>query len=153
MTQIDLSPRHDRFPDAVLSTREQEVVDAVVRGLRSREIAEVLGISVVAVESRIRQALRKLGLRRRTALALLYAGVEPPAAPPVVDRVAEDERLLLMALAEGSTVGEAAGVALMSPRTAERRLHRLRTELGATTTTQVIRLVLAPSGFGADDAR
>ena len=46
-----------------LSFREREVVDAIVSGLRPKEIARDLGISNRTVESHIEHARTKLGAR------------------------------------------------------------------------------------------
>lgn len=64
---------------AVLSPREQEVLQLVRRGFRNREIAEALSVSIPTVKAHIRSILRKLNLRSRTEAALLPP--EPPAAP------------------------------------------------------------------------
>lgn len=70
-----------------LSPREREVAGLVATGRTNREIAAELYLSVKTVEKHLSAALRKLGLRSRTALAR-YAdepegsGVEDGGFPP-----------------------------------------------------------------------
>ncbi len=56
--------------EAVLTTREQEVVEAVAEGLSNREIAERLDIGVNTVRTHVSSILRKLDLTNRTQLAI-----------------------------------------------------------------------------------
>lgn len=125
-----------------LSQREQQVVDAVARGLRSRDIAEELGISVHTVEATLRHARQKLGVSRRSALVATMSA--PVALRPVTPvALTSDERALVEALASGATTTEAAKAAFMSTRTAQRRLRALRAKLDAATTHQVVWLCVA----------
>ncbi|HEY1967337.1 MAG TPA: response regulator [Pseudonocardia sp.] len=62
--------RGRRLPGGVaLTTREQEVRGLVERGLRDKQIASRLGISVKTVEKHVGAVLRKTGSANRTALA------------------------------------------------------------------------------------
>ena len=65
---------------STLTRREWEVVDAVGRGLRSREIALELGISPKTVKSHLSNIFAKTRLRGRFALALWAQGHLPPKA-------------------------------------------------------------------------
>jgi DNA-binding NarL/FixJ family response regulator len=62
--------RGRRLPDGVaLTAREQEVRGLVERGLRDKQIASRLGISVKTVEKHVGAVLRKTGSANRTTLA------------------------------------------------------------------------------------
>ncbi|HZZ46695.1 MAG TPA: response regulator [Pseudonocardia sp.] len=62
--------RGHRLPDGVaLTAREHEVRGLVERGLRDKQIATELGISVKTVEKHVGAVLRKTGSSNRTALA------------------------------------------------------------------------------------
>jgi DNA-binding CsgD family transcriptional regulator len=62
------------------SEAELEVAALAVRGLKNREIAERLFVSVATVEAHLTRLYRKLGIRTRTELARLAAegGIELP---------------------------------------------------------------------------
>jgi DNA-binding NarL/FixJ family response regulator len=53
-------------PEAVLTTRESEVMDLLGQGKRDREIADELVVSESTVKKHVRAILRKLGARNRT---------------------------------------------------------------------------------------
>lgn len=57
-------------PRRVLTSRELEVAQLVAEARTNQQIAERLFLSVRTVESHVRSALAKLGLRTRTELAL-----------------------------------------------------------------------------------
>jgi DNA-binding NarL/FixJ family response regulator len=61
---------------ARLTTRERDVLTEIALGLRNKEIAEKLGLSVATVKTHVQQICRKLGVRDRTAalLATVTAG-------------------------------------------------------------------------------
>ncbi|WP_278101507.1 AAA family ATPase [Microbacterium proteolyticum] len=59
---------YDARADTVLSPEEQEVVALVQRGLRNREIAATLFISLRSVELRLTRVYRKLGVGSRAQL-------------------------------------------------------------------------------------
>jgi len=60
----------ERQRASVLTARELEVVELVERGLRNREIAEVLGIRVGTVKIHLKHIFEKRGIRGRYGLAL-----------------------------------------------------------------------------------
>ena len=72
--------RGERLPGSVLSAREAEVVKLIAEGCSSREIADLLVISVKTVERHRANVLQKLELRDRTQLtryAIRTGLVEP----------------------------------------------------------------------------
>ncbi len=62
-----------KSPD-VITQRELEILELAARGLRNKEIANTLGISLRTVEGHFSSILSKLGVRSRTA-AVVYAAV------------------------------------------------------------------------------
>lgn len=56
-----------------LTEAERNVVDAVARGLSNKDAAEELQCSVRTIESHLSSVYRKLGVKRRTQLAVLIA--------------------------------------------------------------------------------
>ncbi|GAB7046208.1 response regulator [Catenuloplanes indicus] len=58
---------------ATLSAREEEVARLVATGASNQEIARALFLTEGTVKNHVSAALRKLGLRDRTQLALTYA--------------------------------------------------------------------------------
>ncbi len=72
--------RGERLPRAVLTPREDEVVKLIAEGHSSREIAQVLTISVKTVERHRENVLQKLGMRDRTELTryAIRAGLIEP---------------------------------------------------------------------------
>lgn len=73
---IELPRRHRggrRAYGALLSPREREVATLAASGRTNNEIAEDLFISRHTVEKHLGAALRKLGVRSRTALAHHWA--------------------------------------------------------------------------------
>lgn len=63
-----------------LTERESEVVDAIVAGLSSRQIAEAFSVSQRTVEAHRANVLNKLGLSNTASLVRLavLAGLGPP---------------------------------------------------------------------------
>ena len=61
-----------------------------------------------------------------------------PAQPDAAAALTADQRSLLMLLAEGLSVAEAAQRMFLSLRTAERRLSAARKALGVATTAEAI---------------
>lgn len=54
-----------------LTAREAEVLEHMGQGLRNREIAESMGVSIKTVETHIEQVLLKLGAKNRTQAVLI----------------------------------------------------------------------------------
>jgi DNA-binding NarL/FixJ family response regulator len=88
---IDRSPGHDNTPDlspvlaapSPLSAREREVLGMMVRGLRNKEIADLLFISDRTVKFHAQSIYRKLDVATRTgavnvALRRGIVALEPP---------------------------------------------------------------------------
>ena len=57
-----------------LTSREREVLELVARGLSSREIGTRIGVEAATVDSQVKSAMRKLGVRSRARAALSVAG-------------------------------------------------------------------------------
>ena len=62
------------FKQSVVTStrREREVIELVGRGLRNREIASELNISVNTVRVHIRNIICKYKLRNRTQIAIMF---------------------------------------------------------------------------------
>jgi two-component system nitrate/nitrite response regulator NarL len=69
---------------AILTAREEEVVQLIVVGASNKEIARLLDISVATVKSHVHNLLGKLGLTGRGKLALWYG--PPNGRLPSYDR-------------------------------------------------------------------
>lgn len=70
---VVLRPREGQAPEfAELTKRELEVAALVAKGLRNREIAEVLGISLGTVKDHVHRILAKSGLESRAEVAALW---------------------------------------------------------------------------------
>lgn len=65
-----------------LSTREREVLGLVGRGLSTRRIAELLGITRHTTETYVKSGMVKLGARTRTEAAVRAAGAATAARDP-----------------------------------------------------------------------
>jgi DNA-binding NarL/FixJ family response regulator len=70
-TSRSRAPASDAI-DAMLSSREQEVLRLLAEGMTDREIAAALAISPRTVESHVSSVLRKLGVRNRAEAAQRY---------------------------------------------------------------------------------
>jgi len=64
---------------SVLSPRERQVAALITEGLRNREIADKLGISLGTAKDHVHHILDKTGLGSRAAVAVAYA-LDPSAA-------------------------------------------------------------------------
>jgi DNA-binding NarL/FixJ family response regulator len=62
----------DAGPEALVSSREHEVLRLLASGMTDREIGETLAISPRTVESHVSNLLRKLGVRNRAEAAERY---------------------------------------------------------------------------------
>ena len=61
------------------SPRERQILEAVAAGCTNKEIARILGTSPNTVRNQIARMMRRLGLRKRTQLAMLWRPGGPPA--------------------------------------------------------------------------
>ncbi len=71
---VILRPTTTKVDDvfAVLTAREKEVAGLVATGLRNKDIAIALGITVATVKDHVHRILHKTGLDSRTAVAALW---------------------------------------------------------------------------------
>jgi len=76
--QLAAPARPEADGNAVLTRREWEVVEAIGRGLRNREIARALGISEKTVKTHLNHIFSKLRIESRFALALWAQGELQP---------------------------------------------------------------------------
>jgi len=69
-----------------LSARQSEVVELIVRGLSNKEIARALNLAEGTVKIHVAALFRKLGVQRRSAVAMAGYAISMPATgvPPVV---------------------------------------------------------------------
>jgi DNA-binding NarL/FixJ family response regulator len=65
-----------------LSLREQQILDLAARGLKNREIAAELGLSVATVKHYISLVVRKWGVRNRVEAVVLHSRQPQEAALP-----------------------------------------------------------------------
>lgn len=70
-------PQRDADISRVLTSREQEVVALVARGLTNKEIARELAISPATVKAHVERVIGKLGVADRTQAAVLAAQMRP----------------------------------------------------------------------------
>ena len=77
---LERARRGERVPRGVLTPREEEVVKLIAEGSSSKEIAELLTISLKTVERHRANVLSKLGMRDRTELTryAIRAGLIEP---------------------------------------------------------------------------
>ena len=78
MSTIELRPsearRHVDIPaSARLTPREWEVAMTVARGATNREASQTLFLSTKTIEMHLSRVYRKLGIRSRCQLAVLFA--------------------------------------------------------------------------------
>jgi DNA-binding NarL/FixJ family response regulator len=69
-------PADGGAPGATLTNRQREVSELLRDGLRNREIAQRLGISVHTVRRHVESVLSRLEVPTRTSAAVLLNGVE-----------------------------------------------------------------------------
>jgi two-component system nitrate/nitrite response regulator NarL len=74
-----------------LTSREREIVFALAEGLSNKEVGRRLNISVGTVKVHLHNIYNKLGVKNRTALAVLayneFASVRPYAANSNFEKV------------------------------------------------------------------
>ncbi|WP_249666186.1 response regulator [Nocardioides faecalis] len=77
---LDRVARGERVPETVLTPREDEVLKLVAEGRSTREIADLLSISVKTVEKHRSSILARLGMNDRTQLTryAIRAGLIEP---------------------------------------------------------------------------
>lgn len=102
----------------------------IAAGASDAAIAATLGISRATAAAHVRDALARLGARNRRHAVAIVAGAQPGQGG------VDDP--LVVALASGLTVGEAAAASGLSLRTAHRRLAALRARHGAATTAVLV---------------
>ena len=61
----------------VLTSREIEIVKLVSQGFTSKEIGKVLQLSIFTIETHRRNILKKLNLKKTTALVNFYFNYAP----------------------------------------------------------------------------
>jgi DNA-binding NarL/FixJ family response regulator len=64
-----------------LSTREQEVLELIAKGLPDKEIAAKLSISISTVRFHLKHVYDKLHVRSRMEAALKHSAANPPSLP------------------------------------------------------------------------
>ena len=79
-TYLDRARSGDRLPGRAITEREEEILKLVAEGHTSKEIADLLVISVKTVERHRANLLQKLGLRDRLELTryAIRAGLIEP---------------------------------------------------------------------------
>lgn len=77
---LERDRRGDRMPDSILTPREEQITKLIAEGNSTKEIAEILRISVKTVDRHRANVLQKLGLRDRldlTRFAIRTGLIEP----------------------------------------------------------------------------
>ena len=77
---LERERRGDRMPDSILTPREEQITKLIAEGNSTKEIADILGISVKTVDRHRANVLQKLGLRDRldlTRFAIRTGLIEP----------------------------------------------------------------------------
>ncbi len=77
---FDLDLRFDAGALAALSPRERDVLGALLRGCRNRDIATELGVTLGTVKTHLRHIYHKLGVTDRTAAVLVALQIRLPEA-------------------------------------------------------------------------
>ena len=80
LAESDAAPVRLRGEE-LLSGRQREVAREAARGETAARIAAKLGISVETVRFHLKEAFRRLGIRRRSELVQLRAPAEPTRPP------------------------------------------------------------------------
>lgn len=63
----------DSFAAALLSPMQRKVAEHAARGMKNPEIADALAITTETVRTHLREAMRRLGIRRASELSALFA--------------------------------------------------------------------------------
>jgi len=61
----------ERFPEAVLTPREEEMLGAVVRGLSNQEVASKLDTAIKRIKMHLQNVYRKLGVLDRSNAVII----------------------------------------------------------------------------------
>jgi DNA-binding NarL/FixJ family response regulator len=75
-TKLPFSLKLKNIKKKLLSTREIEIMELVLKGFHNKEIAEILGIKVRTVDLHVRNILSKLGVSTRFEAVLMWAYVD-----------------------------------------------------------------------------
>lgn len=110
-----------------LSTREAEITALAARGMSTKGISRRTGISPLTVDAHIKTAMAKLGVNRRTMLAVALGIAMENAVE--VDLTQEQLTLARMA-SEGACIKQMAEAVSLSQSTIKSRLPRLYTAVG-----------------------
>ena len=84
-----LASPSDPFPSAGLTRREREVLMILATGASNREIGATLYLSEKSVKQHMSHAMRKLGARNRTQLALMFLAATHDSSPALVDPITD----------------------------------------------------------------
>lgn len=75
LPQLEQAPSDERLQKlALLTSREQQILAQIARGLSNREIGEALHIAEGTVKIHVKKLLSKLDVRSRTEAAVYYLG-------------------------------------------------------------------------------
>lgn len=122
-----------------------EVVTLAAAGLTNREIAERLFLGVRTVESYLREALRLLGIRRRSELAGVWLAMRlAPSSNPeqkhrahrLVDLPLRQAQVGAL-IAAGATNAEIADALRVTEKTIDKHIASLKARIGARTRTEI----------------
>jgi DNA-binding NarL/FixJ family response regulator len=80
-----LDPPDDLFPGSGLTRREREVLMVLATGASNRQIGATLYLSEKSVKQHMSNAMRKLGARNRTQLALMFLAATRDSSSVLVD--------------------------------------------------------------------
>jgi len=120
-------------PHADLSPREHEVLEALLDGAQTAEIAAELGLSAVTVRRHVSGVLRKLGGSSREAL--LLARATPAPGRDGAPLTAREQQVLRLA-ASGWGNRAIADELFITPSTVKNHLTRIMAKLGARNRTE-----------------
>jgi DNA-binding NarL/FixJ family response regulator len=71
------APAFNKAVHGLMTGREREVLDLLVRGMGNREIAELLVVQVGTVKTHVKAILRKVGAANRAEVIALYIRGSP----------------------------------------------------------------------------
>jgi len=84
-----LTSPNEPFPGAGLTRREREVLMILVTGASNRQIGATLYLSEKSVKQHMSNAMRKLGARNRTQLALMFLAATHESSVALVDPITD----------------------------------------------------------------